>query len=203
MISISNRPLEHGGWVATHEDITERRLQDQERDRLAAQEQRRIVIDAAISAFRKRIETMLKTVADSAIAMRATASTLFASSTKTSERAETAVRTSNKASANVQSAASATNELSSSIEEISRQLDQTNSLVRVAVTEADATNDQIESLARTAQTIGDVVKLIHNVAGKTNLLALNATIEAARAGEAGRGIRGGGIGSEVACRANR
>jgi len=39
-----------------------------------------------------------------------------------------------------------------------------------------------------AQKIGDVVKLIQDVAGQTNLLALNATIEAARAGEAGRGF---------------
>ena len=39
-----------------------------------------------------------------------------------------------------------------------------------------------------AQNIGNVVKLIHSIAGQTNLLALTATIEAARAGEAGRGF---------------
>ena len=54
--------------------------------------------------------------------------------------------------------------------------------------EAHSTNDEIVGLARAAQEIGDVVKLIQQVAGQTNLLALNATIEAARAGEAGRGF---------------
>jgi methyl-accepting chemotaxis protein len=187
-ISVSNRPMRHGGWVATHEDITERRRQDQESDRLASQEQRRMVVDAAISAFRQRVEDMLKTVADSAIAMRSTATTLFASSHQTSQRAETAVHSSNEASANVETAASAAAEMSASIAEISGQLGRTNQLVGIAVTEADATNGQIGSLAQAAQKIGDVVKLIHDVAGQTNLLALNATIEAARAGEAGRGF---------------
>src|SRR6266704_6893506 len=50
------------------------------------------------------------------------------------------------------------------------------------------TNQDIGALAHGAQKIGDVTKLIQNIADQTNLLALNATIEAARAGEAGRGF---------------
>jgi methyl-accepting chemotaxis protein len=188
VISVSSRPMRGGGWVATHQDITERRRRDQEHDRMAAQEQRRTTVDAAIALFRQRAEAMLQTVGETALAMRSTATTLFAASNKTSQRAEGAVHTSNEASTNVEIAASAANELSASIDEISRQLGQTNNLVGIAVTEASATNDQIGSLANAAQKIGDVVKLIQDVAGQTNLLALNATIEAARAGEAGRGF---------------
>jgi PAS domain S-box-containing protein len=186
--SVSNRMLPRGGWVSTHEDITGRYRLEQERGRVAAQEQRRAEIEIAITRFRDRIETMLKTVSDYADAMRKTASTLFAASQKTSERAEGAVQASNTASDNVDVAAAATEELSSSISEISRQLGQTNSLVSTAVDEAGTTNDEIGGLATAAQKIGDVVKLIQTVAGQTNLLALNATIEAARAGEAGRGF---------------
>jgi methyl-accepting chemotaxis protein len=188
VISVSSRPMRGGGWVATHQDITERRRRDLEHDRMAAQDQRRATVDAAIAAFRQRVEAMLQTVGETALAMRSTAATLFAASNKTSQRAEGAVHTSNQASTNVEIAASAANELSASIDEISRQLGQTNNLVGIAVTEASATNDQIGSLANAAQKIGDVVKLIQDVAGQTNLLALNATIEAARAGEAGRGF---------------
>jgi methyl-accepting chemotaxis protein len=187
-ILVSSRPMPGGGWVATHQDITDRRRQDQQRDSLVAQEQRRAAIDAAIAAFRQRIEAMLKTVSDSAVAMHTTATTLLASSRKASQRAEGAVHTSNEASTNVETAASAANELSTSIDEISRQLGQTNNLVGIAASEAGITNSQIGSLAQAAQKIGDVVKLIQNVAGQTNLLALNATIEAARAGDAGRGF---------------
>ena len=188
MISISNRPMPDGGWVATHEDITERQRRSKLLDRAAEQEERRAELEMAISAFRNRIEATLKTVSDHAAAMRQTASTLFDASRKTSERAEGAVNTSNQASDNVEVAAAAAEELSSSINEISRQLSQTNSLVSNAVSEAGITNDEIGGLAKAAQTIGDVVKLIQSVAGQTNLLALNATIEAARAGEAGRGF---------------
>jgi len=61
-------------------------------------------------------------------------------------------------------------------------------VVRSAAADANATNEDIAALALVAQKIGDVVKLIQDIAGQTNLLALNATIEAARAGEAGRGF---------------
>jgi len=188
IIKIANRPIPGGGWVSTHEDITDRRRADQERDRITAQEERRAAVEAAIAVFRPRIETMLRTVSEHAGAMRSTASTLFAASSKTSQRAEGAVDTSNEASMNVEIAAGAAEELSATIAEISRQLSQTNTIVSTAVVEAGATNEQIGSLAQAAQKIGDVVKLIQDVAGQTNLLALNATIEAARAGEAGRGF---------------
>jgi methyl-accepting chemotaxis protein len=60
--------------------------------------------------------------------------------------------------------------------------------VRLSVSEAQATNAQVSGLAEAAGKIGNVLKLIRDIAGQTNLLALNATIEAARAGEAGRGF---------------
>jgi methyl-accepting chemotaxis protein len=85
-------------------------------------------------------------------------------------------------------AATAATELSASIGEISAQLSRATEVVRVSVNEAETTDRQIAGLADAAQKIGDVVKLIRDIAGQTNLLALNATIEAARAGEAGRGF---------------
>jgi methyl-accepting chemotaxis protein len=94
----------------------------------------------------------------------------------------------NEATANVQTAAIAAEELSQSISEISRQLTHTSNVVELATHEARATDNEIAGLAQGAQKIGDVVKLIRDIAGQTNLLALNATIEAARAGEAGRGF---------------
>jgi methyl-accepting chemotaxis protein len=188
MVSLISRPLRGGGWVETHTDVTEQLVAEKERDTLRLREERRIAIDADIASFRGRVENVIAVVGQSAAAMKQAAKTLLATSDHTLQRAEGAVHGSNEASANVETAAAASEELSASIKEISRRLAQTNDVVRTAATDAIATNDDIAALARVAQRIGDVVKLIQDIAEQTNLLALNATIEAARAGEAGRGF---------------
>ena len=187
-IALAVRPLRGGGWVSTHTDVTQQRAAEKERDSLRQGEERRAAIDTAIATFRARIESMLTTVGQSAAAMKTAAKSLLSTSDHTLQRAQGAVHGSNKASANVETAAAAAEELSASIKEISRRLGQTSEIVRSAAADATATNDDITALAKIAQRIGDVVKLIQDIAEQTNLLALNATIEAARAGEAGRGF---------------
>jgi methyl-accepting chemotaxis protein len=187
-IAIVNQPMGDGGWVATHEDITEQRLAELKDSSMKELESRRAVIEDAIAGFRERVESVLKSVSDSAAAMQSTADGLLDSSERTSQRAERAVNASTDASANVATAATAASQLTSSISEISQQLTRATEVVRASVSEAEATNTQIAGLAEAAQRIGDVIKLIRDIAGQTNLLALNATIEAARAGEAGRGF---------------
>jgi methyl-accepting chemotaxis protein len=174
LIKVTRDPMPDGGWVAIHEDVTDQTRRDS--------------IESTISSFRERIEGVFKTVSESTIAMKTTATSLLRLSESTSERANGMVQASNETSTNVEHAAVATNQLSGSVIEISRQVDQTTDVVRNAVSKTKATNDAFVGLAQATQKIGDVVKLIQQIAGQTNLLALNATIEAARAGEAGRGF---------------
>jgi methyl-accepting chemotaxis protein len=188
IVFVRNEPLPDGGWVSTHEDVTAQRRAEEERATINAEAQRRSVIDSAIHVFRDSVERLLGRVGASATAMRATADSLFGFSERTSSRADSAVRSFHEASANVETAAYAADELSRSIGEISHRLGQTGGIVAQAAQEARETDGEIAGLADGAQKIGDVVKLIRDIAGQTNLLALNATIEAARAGEAGRGF---------------
>ena len=87
-------------------------LAEKERDSLRQREQRRRAVDAAIGSFRARVESVLDTVSQSAIAMKAAAKLLLTTSDHTLRRAEGAVHGSNAASANVETAATAAAELS-------------------------------------------------------------------------------------------
>jgi methyl-accepting chemotaxis protein len=174
VLKVTRDPLPGGGWVATHEDITETLRRDS--------------IDSAISSFRHRVESVLKTVRDCATAMNSTATDLLSSSEQSSQRANGILQASQEASSSVEHAAAAAREMSTSATEIGRQIDKTNQVVRSAVGKVKATNDEFSGLSNAAQKIGDVINLIQQISGQTNLLALNATIEAARAGEAGRGF---------------
>ena len=163
-------------------------LAEKRRHTLTEQNERRAQIDAAIVAFRERVNAVAMIVSDSTRSLRSTATSLSESASQASNFTVGAVQTSNTASANVASAASAAGVLMSSNQEISRQLGQTAEIVRNATNAAETTNSEIAGLSLAAQKIGDVVALISSIAAQTNLLALNATIEAARAGDAGRGF---------------
>jgi aerotaxis receptor len=104
------------------------------------------------------------------------------------EQTEAVATASERASENATTVASATEQLTASGAEIARQADRSSNVARTAVARAEAAAAAVRAMQNATTQIGDIVKLISNIASQTNLLALNATIEAARAGEAGKGF---------------
>ena len=145
-------------------------------------------ITNAIHEFDSHLRGAIATVGQAASNMQSTAHALATNAEQTTQRSAAVAAASEEASTNAQTVASATEQLSASVGEISRQVTEFTKIASEAVMQAERTNLSVQGLTDAAKRIGDVVKLIEDIASQTNLLALNATIEAARAGEAGKGF---------------
>jgi methyl-accepting chemotaxis protein len=150
--------------------------------------EKKSIMNKMAGEFDNGVRAALDALAAAASEMRATSQSMSTTAEETSAQATTVAAAAEQASANVQTVATATEELSSSVAEIGRQVAESTRIAGEAVGEATRTDATVHGLSAAAQKIGDVVKLISDIASQTNLLALNATIEAARAGDAGKGF---------------
>ncbi|HMB09705.1 methyl-accepting chemotaxis protein [Saliniramus sp.] len=107
---------------------------------------------------------------------------------RTTEQAIGASTASEETSVNVRSVASAAEEMSASIGEITSQVNASSEMAVGAADDVERSTAAVSNLNGVVERVGDVTRLISEIAAQTNLLALNATIEAARAGEAGKGF---------------
>ncbi|NKE47066.1 HAMP domain-containing protein [Roseomonas frigidaquae] len=145
-------------------------------------------IDALVRGFEAEATEVLVQVSAAATQLDATAGEMGRTAEQGATQATGVAAAAEQASANVQTVAASAEEMASSIAEVARQVAESARVANQAAEEARATDHAVASLATGAQKIGDVVRLIGDIASQTNLLALNATIEAARAGEAGKGF---------------
>ncbi|MFQ3622924.1 MAG: methyl-accepting chemotaxis protein [Acetobacteraceae bacterium] len=164
----------------------ERAKLDAERAR-TAEERRGQRLELA-ARFETEVLAAVAAASEAAERLRHTAETIAAGGQDTLLLSSEVSGSSERAASGVQAVAAAAEELAASIREIGRQVTEAAGAAQAAAQESARTNDQVAELAQAASRIGDVVRLINDIAGQTNLLALNATIEAARAGEAGKGF---------------
>ena len=191
------------GALATFKQnaVEKARIEEEQRGRRAQAEARQKAVEEHIAAFESQVREALESLGGASQQMRATSELLSKTADDSSRQVKAARGASEEASTNVETVAAASEELSASIAEISRQVAQAATIAGRAVEETRQTDSTVQGLAETAGRIGEVVKLISDIAGQTNLLALNATIEAARAGEAGKGFAV--VASEVKSLANQ
>jgi len=160
----------------------EKTAQDEDRQRRASR------IEAVCAAFDEESRLLLDTMAESAADALSQARSTEAIAVGIRERAAQAAATASDTSSSVQTVSDAAERLALSVSTIGNQVAQASHISSRAVSEADEAKTRIAGLADASSRIGDIVRLINDIAAQTNLLALNATIEAARAGDAGKGF---------------
>ena len=161
---------------------------DQEALKLRAAAEARQQINNLADSFEMTVGEITRAVSIASVDLENTANAL----TGAAETMQRASSSSNSASVetsdSVNSVAAATEQLKGAVDRILQHVQASGRIAEKAVEQAKIADARIIELSRAGTQIGDVVRLITEIAGQTNLLALNATIEAARAGDAGRGF---------------
>ena len=159
-----------------------------EQQKKQAEADKKIAMHKLAGDFDTRVGGVIRTLTSAAESMTMTAQTMKQASDQTAHISSMVAAGATEADSNVQTVASAAEELAASSSEIARQIDSVAKKANLAANDAQATSASVQELVTLAESIGEVVGTIKDIADQTNLLALNATIEAARAGEAGKGF---------------
>lgn len=136
----------------------------------------------------RNLQEVISTLASSATEMRATAIALNEMVQRATKESTSVSNAAEHTSFCVGHVEEVTLELTKAFAQVDHQSSSSRSLAQSAVTEAGRSNEVMGALTEASNRVGNVVKLISQIARQTNLLALNATIEAARSGEAGAGF---------------
>ncbi|RMH09571.1 MAG: methyl-accepting chemotaxis protein [Nitrospirae bacterium] len=96
--------------------------------------------------------------------------------------------TANEMSKNAQVMASTANDLSQTAVQGGEVVANSMRGMDIVAKTMQSSAERIQLLGQRSQEIGEIIRVIEDIADQTNLLALNAAIEAARAGEQGRGF---------------
>ena len=154
----------------------------------AAKDRRQAALDRHTQDFGTSASGVMAGLRRFAVAMAARARDMSDAAGRTQALAQHSAETAAASGLDLAAVTDAAERLSHSTGQISGQVSRATEAVRVTVGRTKATDGKVGDLAKAADRIGDVVRLITAIAGQTTLLALNATIEAARAGEAGKGF---------------
>ncbi|MGE5504285.1 MAG: HAMP domain-containing protein, partial [Actinomycetota bacterium] len=137
---------------------------DQEAAKARAEQERRQGMHTMADRFETDVGKVVSGVGEAARSMEGAAQMLTAVAGQVLAQAGSVAAASEQAAANVQTVAAATEELSGSVVEIGRQVNHSTQIAKAAVAEASEADTIVRSLSEAANRIGEVVKLINDIA---------------------------------------
>jgi methyl-accepting chemotaxis protein len=154
----------------------------------ASIDERRATMLSVAETLEENILSVARRVREMSAGLARDAGTMADGATHSSHETEAAVRASGVTAAHAGAAATEALELARTAQQVRHQMVEATTISAEAEAHAHKAETTVAGLTDSAMRIGEVVRLISDIAAQTNLLALNATIEAARAGEAGKGF---------------
>ena len=131
---------------------------------------------------------MVKHIRDAGLQLTSSAAQIHAAAEEQAIGAAEQSSAVSQASTTIEELSVTATRIAENAENVAKAAERTLAGMQEINTNVDITAKKILSLGERSQSIGNITKLIDDIADQTNLLALNAAIEAARAGEAGRGF---------------
>ncbi|MBY0430016.1 MAG: HAMP domain-containing protein, partial [Rhodospirillales bacterium] len=166
----------------------ERMRGDQEEMQRHAEQQRKQSVAHLADEFEHNFSGVLETVSAAVEKMRGVVGVLRDTADVTFHQAEETTERSDKNAQLVRTIVDVAENLGDAVDDIAAKVRTAGEIISRAGSEVRRTDAMVAALSNAASRIGEVVRLISDIASQTNLLALNATIEAARAGDAGKGF---------------
>lgn len=175
------------------------RIAEKEKEQLAAAEkkreleerqtaEKRKLVEGLVCEFKEVIDNVMSQVKSQSEIMTNQANAVGGTAQKSSEITIKADDLSGNLSTNLEDMFVAARDVDESVNQMRERVMRSSEIAKSGVALSKETTDKMDILAKSATQVSNVVKLIEDIAEKTNLLALNATIEASRAGEAGKGF---------------
>jgi len=159
-----------------------------DRDKERAMTERQDTMLALARHYEESVAAVAQQLDEAINALAHTTDNISSINTRARDKAQHVLDLATSTTEAVQSVADATGVLKQAAANIASEAEEQVTIGNAARDAGENGLISLSALAEQTDSIGEIVRLIQDLASQTGLLSLNATIEAARAGEAGRGF---------------